>query len=648
MYAYTIGLCTFIIITMTWQAALIDASTQCGKTFKCFQVLYEKLKNTENSVVIFITQANNTTSVMQLLQRVRMDENMSKLFHHPKNIMRSAGLADLTEMNLQENLFIVDFWHSKNMSQIEKFVRENSKQIREIIIVIDESEQGNEKGVYERLLFINKIERIKHRDVKVIFITATVANLSKCIMKVSKLEETQKDKKGIVNDILNNDIVEHYYVTPSNNFVSPSWFKESNAWHKLVFPRKKKDDTPSDYNRIKEDVMIEKLKTISDDAKELCLIISSIRTDDHSRMADKLYKIGFNVTIELNGVNNKNFLVKYTTTDNNNIASWNIPYKEIDKLADSGELDTFYNSDKKVVKSNIRQKEDITLSHMLQASLFMGTDAEKRIKSHITQIAYDTLDAINHAILNLSKSLRRPLNFPSKPRVAIIAGQMAGRGNSIQNPFIDFICTSFCFTDNKDSNSRGASNAQRFGRACGKNLDIYKRDGWFPCLIATETIVRDAIANEKVLCEKVQNIPNGKKVSLKYFISKSDWEKTLKTVKVDLMSNNKIANNTTSKSTIPDIIEGISVEDLNRKWKSKNKTITGRMLHFIYLQEKPITFEEFKDGIEYDKTDKKFLSLLDGGRGLKCRNGKLWISKDKNQHIEINPVIKNYLQTIII
>lgn len=134
----------------------------------------------------------------------------------------------------------------------------------------------------------------------------------------------------------------------------------------------------------------------------------------------------------------------------------------------------------------------------------------------------------------MDKSIRRPKDYPVTPRVALIAGHMAGRGITIQNPLIDFTCTSFCFTDTKNLVQRGATNAQRFGRACGMLSDVFSRPGRMPILIATEGILQDAIANEKALFEKASLIENGSFISLKDLISDSEWDSVMKATKIFL------------------------------------------------------------------------------------------------------------------
>jgi hypothetical protein len=55
-----------------WRAVLVDGFTQSSKTWKCFDVLSDKIDAMDGNVlVLFVTQANSASSVQQLLQRAQ-------------------------------------------------------------------------------------------------------------------------------------------------------------------------------------------------------------------------------------------------------------------------------------------------------------------------------------------------------------------------------------------------------------------------------------------------------------------------------------------------------------------------------------------------------------------------------------------------
>lgn len=615
-----------------WRAALVDAYTQAGKTWKCFDLLTEKV--TEKTLILFVTQANSVTSASQILQRAKVtDVFKGKITSN--NIYRSSNAPDGI---IEGNYMLVDFWNSKNTTNMIDFVKSTEYIWDQIIIVIDECDQGAREGIKNRLDFIKKIEKAASDTiVNVIFITATVANLSKHILEIAKLT---KFKTGVIQKIIDEKVVEHHFVTPHESYVGPSWFNNekndgSSIWKRLVFPKKTADMSKDEYNVVRENEVLWLINTLPESAKELSLIVTSTRVDEHRILADKLYRIGYNVTVELNGETKKNYSVKYVN-HSGNISVWNIPYSQIEAMADNGDLDTVRLFDGRFKDTCINQKEDVSLSYILQGSLFMATCAEKRIKDNISEEEYIKLFAISEAILHLDKSNRRPKDYPLSPRVALIAGHLAGRGITIQNPMIDFTCTSFCFTETKDSTQRGAINSQRFGRACGMLSNVFARAGRMPILISTPEIMQDAIANEQVLFQKASLIDNGSLITLKDLISKSDWDKVMKETKNSLNIDIKKEK----KATYEDNIDGVNPIDLKRYYTSKT-TIIGQMINYLYKQTDSISFDEFKKGIKYDKEDKQFQSNVANGCGIKTRHGMIWIYN--KGMIEMNPKIREII-----
>lgn len=622
-----------------WRAILVDSYTQAGKTKKCFEILSDKMQKEKagNTLVMFITQANSLASTTQTIQRAKASELINSVIP-ASNIFRSGNIP--TDGLLEGNYMMVDFWNARNMGNMLNFVRENKDMFSSIIVIVDECEQGHVKGLKERLSFIRKVETSAPDSiVKVIFITATVANLSKSILQVAKANEF-KFKTGVVSEIINKAVVEHQFAEPHSSYVGASWFKETpGVWKRLLFPKKSADISKNEYAIIKEETVMEEVKALPKAAKELTLFVTSTRTCDHKTLAERLYRSEYNVTVEMNGTNSKNFKVKYVNKSGG-ISSWDIPFSQIDAKADSGDLATFWSSDE-LVDSDIRHKDDYSMSHMLQAALFMKTDAKNRIKKNVVVEEYNKLEAISNAIMNLDKSLRRPDDYPKQPRVALIAGHLAGRGITFQNAHVDFTCTSFCFTDTRDAVQCGATNTQRFGRACGMLMDVFAKDDRKPILIATDGIMKDALANEAALKKKAGEIENGTLFSFKDMITKDEWESIIKKTK-DAM-NADSSNNKGKKAKGGNVIDGVIVEDLIRYFKS-DKLLVGKMIRFLYQMDKPVTFEEFKAGIMYDKSDKQFQNNIDNGRGVDCVYGKFWCNE--NSMVQINPNIKTYLDTI--
>ncbi len=596
----------------TWRAILIDAKTQAGKTKKCFELLNTKLAlfpENDHTLILFVTQANSITSVNQIIQRVKnqfpeLKDAVYKSNCVPKNF---AG----------KTCMIVDFWNSRNMNNMIDFVQDTYDTWANIIIVIDEIEQAGFKGVRDRLLFIKSIEEVAMDiQIRAVFITATIANLSKCILEIG-LKDESTFGSGVVHDIISNNVVEHYYAVPHPSYVGASWFQTTpGVWRKLVFPPKKQT-AKEDYQDLQLDIVLKEIESLPQKAKELSLIVTSTRTEDHTSLAERLYQVGYNVTVELNGKNNKNYKVNYVTTDGS-VSSWIIPYTQIDSYAERGSLKTLWNSRNRI-ETGITQKEDYTLSHILQAALFMRTDEQERIQTHVNNKEYMILDALVYAMLNmLPPNLRRPNDYPGNPKVALIAGHLAGRGITIQNPSIDFTCTSFCFTHIRDSTQRGATNTQRFGRACGMLGDVFARDGRKPILISTETMMKDAVANELAVIEKASEFPDGSVIKLKDMITDDDWKQLMKkTVTILNTPRESVQIVYTRESALKKILEIIknSEEEVaNMSW-SKLSKIDESLSNYMRRHHNKLLNDMQADGLVIN-VKKSHWKLLQRGQNM--------------------------------
>ena len=91
-------------------------------------------------------------------------------------------------------------------------------------------------------------------------------------------------------------------------------------------------------------------------------------------------------------------------------------------------------------------------------------------------------------------------------------------------------------------------------------------------------------------------------------------------------------------------IDGVDLKKLN-KWLNGN-LLVGKMVKYLYDQETSISLEEFKNGIEYKKSDEEFIHNIDTGRGASCVRGKLWNASNNNTTIKLNEKIRNYIKTL--
>jgi hypothetical protein len=87
-----------------------------------------------------------------------------------------------------------------------------------------------------------------------------------------------------------------------------------------------------------------------------------------------------------------------------------------------------------------------------------------------------------------------------------------------------------------------------------------------------------------------------------------------------------------------------------KKWlrNSTNSTIS-KMVRFLYKNENvtnEISFEEFKQGIDYHESNNQFRVNIINANSVNSRYGKLWIASNNCEIIRINPYIKDYINSL--
>ena len=593
------------------KAVLIDAPTQAGKTRKCFLVMQEKMqKMSGRTLCLYISQANSCSGAAQVKQRAANDPGFADYDIYLAADKRSDAIR---------NHMVIGYWNSRNTSKMLDIVTENHWD--NIIVVVDECDSGNLRGVKDRLCFIRAVDRKSNSNVMVIFVTATIGNLSKNILRIAQ-DNFKKFSTGVVSEIVNKKVVEHQFAEPADNYVGASWFVENkNVWKKLDFGPRSKDMSKDEHEKIKETAVMKQINGLSFDAKELTLIVTSTRTADHARVSNKLTRCGYNVIVEVNNAMGKQFKVHYLS-DGMDLDNWNIPFNAINAAADKGDLSEIREGGKRF-KTGIDSKDDLSMPHILQAALFMNTAAEKRIRENTSHDEYMKLKAI-------SSCMNRPKDFPTETRVALVAGHMAGRGITFQNPAIDFTCTSFCFTDTKDAITRGAANTQRFGRACGMLEDAFARPGRQPVLIATKGIVQAAVANERVVMDKAKEIPNGTMLSLKDLITEDEWKRIVKAVKKG------DAKSTSSREDQSDTLERL--EMVSRSFDKKNTIIHKIISKFIENKFESLTIKALNACSKRNTIFINDYTRWDSSRG----SMKIIIEKSKGE-FELSQAVKMFL-----
>ncbi len=585
-----------------WRAVLVEGQCQSGKTFRVNQLLKEKIKPKSETLVLIVTQATNNAAAIQTLERAQSDladiikiKNMFKSKYAPEDICKN------------DNYLVVDCWYSSNMENMKRF----AANFKKVIIVIDEADQGGYKGISARIAFVSDIERIVP-DCRLFLVTATTANLSNNIMKIATNNDKRYRRGTIVHDILYEEVVEYQNVKPSSEYIGTARMIEEGIRY-LQFKTKASMKEDEDYVEYKKNTLLKKIKGLPYYKKEFTLIATSTSIEDHNDMVQPLMNVGYNVVVKMNGINKKNYEVSYMS--NGKIKQWQIPTKEIYQLANDGSLASIVLLDDDF-DTGIVSQQNCSLPDILQASLFMGTKYKIRIKENVSNKTYMKLTKIYSAIKDM-KINKRPNDYPEKPYVALVVGNLASRGITIQDPSIDLVCTSFVFTDLNDTSQRGAQSTQKFGRACG-NLFCKYQDERIPIVIATRKIVESALANYNAVNENSKNIKNGEYINLRYYISQEDW----KGYRSDAKEAIKAFTGHTFENTKMNL-----VDKLKKYMNPELKSLIARMFRYLYNRTKDgsfISIKEFKEGVDYEKCDFKFDSNIRGALSTHSYNGKLW------------------------
>ena len=123
----------------------------------------------------------------------------------------------------------------------------------------------------------------------------------------------------------------------------------------------------------------------------------------------------------------------------------------------------------------------------------------------------------------------------------------------------------------------------------------------------------------------------------------------------ELEVSNELTNESTNESiniisneSINTKIDGVKISNLHKWFSDDENTIHGKMIRYLYNINTKVSFEKFKNDINYTGTDDGFNSAIKHGRGIKCTYGKLWFVRNKNTEIYINENIKKYIYESLI
>ena len=88
-------------------------------------------------------------------------------------------------------------------------------------------------------------------------------------------------------------------------------------------------------------------------------------------------------------------------------------------------------------------------------------------------------------------------------------------------------------------------------------------------------------------------------------------------------------------------IDGVDLNKLKDWFREDCNLLIGKMIKFLYKQNKPVSIDEFRKGIKYEGNISALRNNLNNGRGIKAQYGMIWVVKENL--IKLNPSIRNFL-----
>lgn len=190
-------------------------------------------------------------------------------------------------------------------------------------------------------------------------------------------------------------------------------------------------------------------------------------------------------------------------------------------------------------------------------------------------------------------------------------------------------------------NRHGVGLVQTIGRLSGTVRPDLKRTLYAPT---------DIIERYKIMCENQEDfipqlqeeLKNNRAMDSKIFFQSFELKNVLKGLVDRPKLKIKFKFKKTENQDVNDgVIDGVNLDHL-RKICNGNMVVS-RMVRYLMDQNEPINFQQFKDGIEYEKSNSTFISHLKNGRQIGSQNGMLWNTGSNYQEIIMNPNIRQYI-----
>jgi hypothetical protein len=135
--------------------------------------------------------------------------------------------------------------------------------------------------------------------------------------------------------------------------------------------------------------------------------------------------------------------------------------------------------------------------------------------------------------------------------------------------------------------------------------------------------------------------------SINFLCYVNDEYKEEKRKNIELYGSDYYDSDESDYNSEEDSDDGTKVDGVNliklKKWIKNKNTIFGKILRFLYSQNKQFIVEDIMNAIDYDGSPEQFLNNIKNGSGKKSQFGLLWNYSRNN--VVINPniyeIIKN-------
>lgn len=569
------------LINSTSVYGIITAPTQVGKTKSSIDLIETCIKY---KVPIIISSDNKTDQQTQLFNRIKAD-------------LVGTDSINIELLKIKDASFASSFKKCIINGKIPViFCLDNASQIEKIIVNFNDCITRKIKNIetIKKLMIIHDEGDVIQKDHDIKFVNNEQAKSHQKWIELSDTVNTFIDLKRV-------------FVTATPDNVLALYKIESANIIKLEIPNNYQGHKNINYNIVDNDfdikeILINETRRIVNNLQtnpvgEVILYCIERERNNHDDVIIELKKILPDSTINSY---NSNGIIVYTKNKKliNIMKEVRFPY-----TTKTGKIRTKISKSRKNAYDNyILDSKMITITHFYD----MCKEAGEKVVITIGK------DLINRGISYVSSCKENPLCAttmiyrPGQTMHAVGDNQTIGRITGYARPDL-----------------------KRILYAPKKVIDTYKNYNLNQEMFLKELITGEVnqittdVWNNYEFEHKLYKPLERKKLNIKIKIKKQDDENV-------------------DTSGVSETIDGVNLKKL-KKWVNDD-TLIGKMIRFLYDQEKEINIEEFKNGLEYEGNDEQFKNNIDNGDSNASKYGKLWITKSNK--ITINENIKKYIELL--